>query len=1647
VLGENAGFVGFGTTAESGFVPLLQPDDGVPPDFRLVMRKMHKKDVTTKLKALQEFLDLANTASEEDMLAVLTFWPSVYTKLAMDTDRRVREQVHIALAEVVKAVGKNLAPHLKTMSGCWYIGQSDTHLPAAQAASLAWKAAFPPHRLAGAVDFCQDEIIKLIIENLTVATAMTLSDPKCTPAEEMEAKYVRVLSMSLVSYASLLDAVTIAKLRPEDHKQLLASPKFWKLGRHRADIVRKSFFTAIAQLFVSLGDVIEERASLAVSTVLGNLGDVEAGAEVWSCGLQLLNRLPTAWSLINAHKAVFPAVWRLLATGGDGFPQRVYPYLMPFLSKIPPPVMTDCTKFLNRWFSTMLEGLGLLNKKRNVADKDMALKSFFECTFYVCNQSQFERDVKTLIVSDFLMRGIQLCVGNESMFDTLATYLLFWDSLSSSKADVAQLNMYFWAELKFWILKDSHYNIHLLVALGRSLLKQKMSNTDVKFAGDDRKISLVAELVNIFKIVWRSEVVNLKNAEKSQASLTTMLEIVNHFADCHDIFAGEQETKVEFYLNHIVPLSTNLQLEETTSKFTWAWASSLPDKEGINVLELFVKSSRPKNISSMVEIAKSSKSASLFHTWISSNSIQQLVVDVAKKLILSLIDGQSQNQDNWNTIKIIIGSGVPLPEQTQKKLFLEFQNGLNCVKNNYEGGKPVSCARLVEFVCDLLCLLTITHDDVVAGDTGTELVKIIFTLQDRSFGEKTNTSIQTCWQTAVANQPKLATTLSAVIAHSIERPLSGEVLYRLVDKAESLAAITSVTSLDNFIANLVVMFPVVNMCFSERAWYTTIVDMKQFFPTVSPAFEASLIQQAEVEPIHLVYANTCLTFLAVLCRGFNLTPVASLDDEARTVLDEERISLPSELITHEKLFALVVNTPLAVVYMQHLVKDKNCSTEIADLECRLSGVAVRFFSHLSKKNLDVIEHAIFEKCTSQDTYYNQALSWLLAVTYRFSEWDFRLNRFLNIEDSVIEGNYNTLVSFMGLISRYNIGPGTISSSLCLAIGKFISIQGLKTDEGTCLLWFIVQCLDLMRPGIGRLHISGVSEFSSEIQTLLEVIPQWKAENEDELLYNTDVSCESWSRVVRVCTVCNLLNLLVGKYTDLIDSELWDLITCSLVSWIGSLEESKDNLTSRAECMLFGVTVFRLAATVGTMLGPRGHHPSLSTPPETQCVSIPPRLTKEWEEFFSQGIFTILVPLYIKICTGKERLFSSNLVSDVLGQAIVHCPITQLLECDLPPLYMVQDLDAPRMADNITFFLNHFGPLLLSSCRSSQVTAAHVLGALTIILPTELDVEDSEECEIPRRLSEVVEQGEVLLNTLLVDFTISDPVGEMPTGNVAFTQTFGYLLAWRIILRLLENSGDEIRPCIAQRLESRGHINHLLNHTFRLLPSSAGQVEAVFAVPHLPVAGESTDVEIQQLAASCWTQVCRYLPAYARQWWGKLDRESQNTVERITCAQVTPALWSEEIKIITSAEGSDNLTLKVRDSVREVVATYSIDEGSMELVVSLPNNYPLGGLTVDSGKKVGVETGQWRKWMLQLTTFLIHQNGSIHAGLNLWKKNVDKRFEGVEECYICFYILHGSNHQLPKLGCRTCKKKFHTACLYKWFSTSNNSSCPLCRNLF
>ncbi|PKU81703.1 E3 ubiquitin-protein ligase listerin [Dendrobium catenatum] len=144
---------------------------------------------------------------------------------------------------------------------------------------------------------------------------------------------------------------------------------------------------------------------------------------------------------------------------------------------------------------------------------------------------------------------------------------------------------------------------------------------------------------------------------------------------------------------------------------------------------------------------------------------------------------------------------------------------------------------------------------------------------------------------------------------------------------------------------------------------------------------------------------------------------------------------------------------------------------------------------------------------------------------------------------------------------------------------------------------------------------------------------------------------------------------------------------------------------------------------------------------------------------------------------------------------------------------------------------------------------------------------------------------------------------------------------------------------------------------------------------------------------------------------------------------------------------ENFSLSVNKSAYEIVATYKKEETGMDLVIRLPSCYPLRPVDVECTRSLGIIEVKQRKWLLSLTAFVRNQNGAIAEAIRIWKSNFDKEFDGVEECPICYSIIHTTNHSLPRLACKTCKHKFHSACLYKWFSSSHKSTCPLCQTPF
>jgi len=1096
------------------------------------------------------------------------------------------------------------------------------------------------------------------------------------------------------------------------------------------------------------------------------------------------------------------------------------------------------------------------------------------------------------------------------------------------------------------------------------------------------------------------------------------------------IFPGDN-TEELFLTTQVVPLLAQKDMVPAAARLAWSVSSILESKKAGHLLtQICVKNeSSVQVIEEVLEAAgQNGKASESVKAWLTNSEMVELVINLVLEILKTLSDGEGVISNKRKAVKSVYATGLEFPSESLEKVVVAMITNLEKCDNGMDSSVA---ANYLEFVCEILKLMTF-EDNIWKEKMGADLILKIFMVDNGSWNRTLQNKIESAWMKCckqIGLESALVQRMVTSVQNVIRDDCSVLVFERCISKCESLLNLagTQETGL-RFILSLIPDWEKMED-FSNHALYKQVFTQRLWFS--QPVFP-SVMEDPDYKCVS-AKPRVSLFLCKLLGNLLGLTEFA--DSCTDTVPDSERVELSEEVVAH------LVEVVGSTCYLENACRQGWDDQSGLELGTKLPSMSSQLISRLGKETYKLLNLKIRGLSLRLGGLWSEAFGWLLRLQYQTSEWDMKLPSLLPRVDTWTDGELATALQVLQVAKVVNSGCGMLSQIASVESGRMLSLGGLCNPGTESLVWLIAECLSLASD-------SQVATLSEEVVAVLDTLLVFRADSEERLLYSRDISEITWSEANTVACIANLLSTVIARSPDILSTDLWDLASCSLVSWCSSLEESQANIITRPAVMLVAVAVCKLAAVMAALLGPQGHHPALSPPPESNKENnLPPKLREEWAEFFSEGIFSSLLPIFVSLSSADKNIMSTYLMAE-LGSTLVHCTVPLLLSIKLSPLYLVQDVDSAQLPDNITYLYNHIGPLLMSSCRHTQVTAAHILAAIAQATTEAEDPSgEEEEKEVPRRLLEVITKGNTILETLLSEFNVGETAGSIPPGNLTHTLTMGYLLAWRVVLCLIEQAGEELRPKYSEFLRSQGHLEQLLNHLFRLLPTSTSTLDSSFLKVPLDVSSDFSSLELQQLSGSCWVSVCRHLPALARQWWQGLDRTAKDMVEKVTCFTVTPMLWREEATAIAGAEASDNMTLKVRDSVREVVATYTIDEGSMELVVSLPSNHPLGGLTVESGRRVGVDTGQWRKWMLQLTTFLTHQNGTILDGLKLWKRNVDKRFEGVEECYICFYILHGSNHQLPKLACRTCKKKFHSACLYKWFSTSNNSSCPLCRNLF
>lgn len=122
------------------------------------LQRLSKRDSTTRLKALQALRALVAEKSVADVLHALPSWAYLFERLVMDANRGVRSEACQTMGAVAAAVGRDVAPFLKTLLPPWYMAQFDGHADVAAAAQAAMLSAFPGSKQHEAVLFCRAEV-------------------------------------------------------------------------------------------------------------------------------------------------------------------------------------------------------------------------------------------------------------------------------------------------------------------------------------------------------------------------------------------------------------------------------------------------------------------------------------------------------------------------------------------------------------------------------------------------------------------------------------------------------------------------------------------------------------------------------------------------------------------------------------------------------------------------------------------------------------------------------------------------------------------------------------------------------------------------------------------------------------------------------------------------------------------------------------------------------------------------------------------------------------------------------------------------------------------------------------------------------------------------------------------------------------------------------------------------------------------------------------------------------------------------------------------------------------------------------------------------------------------------------------------------
>ncbi|XP_017273716.1 E3 ubiquitin-protein ligase listerin [Kryptolebias marmoratus] len=1729
------GFVGFDTTvtSELSYVPAVhgaeEIDNLVDADFRLVLRKLSKRDVVTRLKAVQDFGSMCQERDAEEVKGVLPYWPRIYCKISVDHDRRIREATQLAFEQLVLKVRRSLAPFLKSLMGHWILSQCDTYTPAASAACKAFQAAFSPTKQPEALSFCKDEILNVLQDILLKETANTLSDPQSVTEEERESKYVRMLTSSLLGVKRLLSLLlqTDRGALEPGLAQLVNSGKFWKYSKHKTPQVRGAFFEMVCALCEFTPALVQAEATRLCPAVLLSIDDTDPVVlpPVWEAVLHVVSTIPDCWTHVNAKKGFLPKLWALLKEGGKGMAKALHPNLMPLLSKLPQQVTDPSLDFYTTFFTAFMQGLSSERAVTSPSESAIIVTSFVECLRYCILQNAEEEHsqekIRTTLVSQQLLPLLEKAIRNPSLqngplFLLVTEMLVSWerraglhseDEEDSKKEVFERLLADFWEDICHLCVgfvdneeadPQALEGVAILLQVMRypervskKHLQKKKSvrvclskpeedeKTGVQGDGAEKLVQTASELVNekafgslqtqhfedaVCQLAQLCLVhVNEKNSEKHLIFLSLLLQsfhtsrVFGALVEFDEKIpeAGqwrdEKNPAVQFLLKGAVVWLAEVGRSNTEHLVEMVFSSlcCCNQEETTRILNHITTMGLQWGIILQIiqRACKDAETRASCADWLKGSILGEQLLGLTEELCKvgssSRASTSSTSCHSWALISLVLSqnhNNESLIGEVYMEMILEkLHTTLTETKSLSDAG---NMEPLISFICDVASSFFSSVQDCLLLLSAEELLLTVFqlTAQDQRHTHLSKSLLDKLKTVCVAG-------VQSLVQHCEYEVAEGGFLH-----SAAVWVVKQVLTVPLDIKSLQVLVMAV-----QSLVETIISAGNQASPILNHLFNLLTPSQTEWTRIREALPSQWIKTPLLANRHRGVCEKPSQD----TWKFRELNRLPAHLC----VCALLGRVAQTASRDQ---KETQCPSPLPNLTNTVSELlyALQWCKEL-KYSPTVVSayHNLLAEWGLSDGHHNQVpMKPLLQILYSRSVmdgglWSLTLENYINTNNLAITHGAALRGLYGSSDSLFPVSQSKLSTVqvLCPVMTKedketlvALATAGLinwqENDDVYGCLAVLLCCLN-----------ANTQVEDEVVQAILATLMEWRNSREDWFLFSCNLAEATSEQLNLNVEMMRFLTWLVTHRPSVLGGNQWDFLLCSMLAWLETASENVSSLWNpwvqlfvcENSALIVKLNQFFTSSSSGVL------------------EKLPSELASEWRDFFVDGIYNLLLPLPVKITEAfiepDDPVFPLSVLQSV-GLALTHVPVQQLTQNSLPPRFIADQ--KTNLPEPLQTLLNTLCPLLLFKARPLQITVHHVLEKVMPQLPecdgdgdSKSDDDKDELClSPPASLMAILSTCEELCDNILAGVQVGEFAVVQPL-SVEYSCVLGYLLAWKLLLTFFKSSPSHLRAHYAQYLKRSCSLNKLLLHLFKLMPenpvypgqeSETKETKTFFTETLILTVDENDSVkwELPHLACSVYYSTVQDLPAMVRLWWNSQEKRVSSAVEKFTSKYVSPVLSAQEISsVYSSTQMFDSMTVKARSAAREVIATYSVDDIYIELVIQLPQNYPLSSIAVESGRRVGVAVQQWRNWMLQLSTYLTHQNGSIMEGLALWKNNVDKRFEGIEDCMICFSVIHGSNYSLPKKACRTCKKKFHSACLYKWFTSSNKSTCPLCRETF